>query len=464
MVDVLELSLAELSGKLKTRELSPVEVTEACLARIDATEGRLHAYVRVLRESALAAARDAECDIADGRWKGPLHGVPVAVKDLYNLAGTATTASSKVRTHWVRDTDSAVVAKLKAAGAVIVGKTQTHEFAYGGVTPTTRNPWDVTRSPGGSSGGSAATVAAGGAFMATGTDTAGSIRIPAAMCGVVGLKPTYGRVSRFGVTPLSWGLDHAGVLTRTVADAAVCLQAIAGHDPRDPGSLPEAVPDFSAGLALGVAGMRVGVPKNYFREHVDAEVAAAVRAASDQLESLGAQPVEVDIPMPERMLPMEFAILMPEASAYHRRMLATTPELYTAEVRTLLEAGQQIAAVDYIQAQRVRELLRQAFRKVYEQVDVIVAPTVATPAIRPDAGSITWDDGTVEPAAETLIRLTVPANLTGLPALSLPCGFSIAGLPIGLQIIGRPLEEATVMRLGAAYEHATPWHDRHPAS
>lgn len=462
MKDVLNLSLTELAERIEARELSPVAAVEACLARIEATEERLNAYVQVFSETARDAARQAEAEIAAGRWKGPLHGVPVAIKDLCDLAGIATTASSRVRANWVPNTDGATATDLKAAGAIIIGKTQTHEFAYGISTPTTRNPWDSQRTPGGSSGGSGATVASGGAFMAIGTDTAGSIRIPASVCGAVGLKPTYGRVSRAGITSLSWGLDHAGPITRRVEDAAVSLQALAGHDPRDPGSLDELVPDFSAGLNQGVAGLRVGVPSNYFFDHLDTEVEAAVRAAHKQLESLGAELVEIALPMAEQILPIEYAILLPEASAYHQRMLRETPQLYNDDVRELLETGEMVSATDYIQAQRARNLLQQEFRKLYEQIDVIVAPSVTAPAVMAGTESITWDDGTQESLLSAYTRFAAPANVTGLPSLSMPCGFSSQGLPIGFQAIGRPLEEGTILQLGAAYQAATDWHEKRP--
>lgn len=456
------LPLVELSQRMQAHAVSPVAVTDACVARIHAAEPGIHAYVRVLEDSAAAAARVAADELDGGKWRGPLHGVPVAVKDVFDLAGTPTTASSRVRADWLRNVDSAVVASLREAGAVIVGKTETHEFAYGGVTPASRNPWDVGRSPGGSSGGSAATVAAGGAWMATGTDTAGSIRIPAALCGIVGLKPTYGRVSRFGVTPLAWSLDHVGVLTRSVADAAASLQAIAGYDPRDVGSLPVAAPNFSAALGTGVAGVRVGVPDNYFFEHVDGEVLSAVRRACQRLESLGAVLVPVTIPMTAQFLGAEFAILMPEASAYHRRMLARTPDLYTREVRAQLEAGTRERAVDYVDAQRVRRMIQGAFQALFSKIDVLVGPTVPMTAPEPDAGVVEWSDGTVEPVALALVRLTVVADLTGQPALSIPCGFSRRGLPIGMQIIGRPRDEGTVLRIGDAYERSWPLDKPYP--
>jgi aspartyl-tRNA(Asn)/glutamyl-tRNA(Gln) amidotransferase subunit A len=298
--------------------------------------------------------------------------------------------------------------------------------------------------------------------MAMGSDTGGSIRIPAGLCGTVGLKPTFGRVSRAGITSLSWGLDHAGPLTRTVEDAATCLQVLAGYDPRDPGSVDEPVPDYSAGLHDGIKGLRVGVPTNYFFDQLDEEVEAAVRKSYEQLEALGAELVDVALPMPEQLGAVEFAILLPEASDYHRQMLRDSAHLYNDDVRVMLEAGEFVPATTYIRAQRVRNLLQQAFRKLYDKVDVIVAPTIAATAVTAGTESITWPDGSEEPLISAYTRFAVPGNVTGLPCLSVPCGFSSEGLPIGFQAIGRPFDEATVLRLGAAYESATEWHQRRP--
>ncbi|MES1948174.1 glutamyl-tRNA(Gln) amidotransferase subunit A [Salinisphaera sp. C84B14] len=462
MNDMLSLSAAELGAKLKARDLSPVDAVEACLERIEATEPKLNAYVRVLADEARAAARQAEQEIAAGDWRGPLHGVPVALKDLYDLANVPTTASSRVREDWTPTTDSAAAERLKQAGAVILGKTHTHEFAYGISTPTTRNPWDTERTPGGSSGGSGATVASAGAFMAMGSDTGGSIRIPAGLCGTVGLKPTFGRVSRAGITSLSWGLDHAGPLTRTVEDAALSLQALAGYDPRDPGSVNEPVPDYLAGLHDGIQGLRVGVPKNYFFDRVDTEIEAAVRQAYEQLQALGAELVEVELPMADQFVPVEFGIMMPEASDYHRDMLREKAELYNDDVRVLLEAGELVPATAYIRAQRVRHLIQQQFSQLYKQVDVIVAPTTTAPAVTAGTESVTWPNGREESLMSAYTRFAVPGNVTGLPAMSVPCGFTENGLPIGFQAIGRPFDESTVLRLGAAYEAATDWHQRRP--
>lgn len=462
MPDALDLSLREAADHLKDRKLSPVELTRMALDRIRADEPKLNAYVRVTEEHALAAARQAEREIMAGHWRGPLHGVPVAVKDLYDMAGLPTTCSSKVRQHHIASADAACVTRLQQAGAVIVGKTHTHEFAYGAMTPTTANPWDLGRSPGGSSGGSGATVAARGCFMAMGTDTGGSIRIPSAVCGIVGIKPTYGRVSRHGVASLSWSLDHAGPLCRTAGDAAAALGVLAGYDPRDPGSADVPVSDYLAELEAGVHGLRIGVPRNYFFDHVDADVERNVRTAVERLQSEGAQIVEVEIPMAELIMPVEFALMMPEASAYHDRMLREHADLYQQDVRALLEAGNLVPATDYINALRLRTQIKAAWKRMFDGIDAIVAPTVASPAVLREQASVRWADGTEEAAVYVFVRLSAPGNVTGLPSVAVPCGFSGNRLPTSFQVIGRPFGEARILRIARAYERVTDWTAQRP--
>jgi aspartyl-tRNA(Asn)/glutamyl-tRNA(Gln) amidotransferase subunit A len=452
-----ELTLAEAADKIKAKELSPVELTASVLARIEAVEDKITAFATVTADLATKAAKQAAEEIAAGAYRGPLHGIPVGIKDLYDTAGVATTSSSKVRADYVPTQDSAVVEKIYAAGAVMVGKTHTHEFAYGAVTPTTRNPWDLDRVPGGSSGGSGAAVAAGECFVGMGSDTGGSIRIPASVCGTVGLKPTYGRVSRRGVASLSWSLDHVGPLTRTVRDAALVMDAIAGYDRADPASVDVAVPDFTASLDAGVAGLTIGVPVNYYTERVDPEVAGAVSAAIDVLVGQGAQVHEVEIPLPEYILPTEWGIMLPEASAYHQQMLRDKADLYTDDVRLYLEVGELVLATDYIKALRVRTLIQQRWRDLFEGIDVLIAPTLTTPALPADQPEVTWSDGSTESATDTYVRFSAPANVTGLPSLSVPCGFNASGLPIGMQILGRPFAETTLLAAGQAYESATEW-------
>lgn len=462
MADVLDLSMREVAAALRRKEVSPVDLVQRSLARITADEPRLNAFARLNEDRALAAARQAEREISAGLWRGELHGVPVAVKDLYDIAGLPTTCSSKVRHDHIASADSACVQRLEQAGACIVGMTHTHEFAYGIATPTTGNPWNTAHIPGGSSGGSGATLAARGCFMAMGTDTGGSIRIPAALCGTVGLKPTYGRVSRVGIASLSWSLDHAGPLARTVGDCAVTLGALAGHDPRDPGSADVPVADYTAELELGVRGLRIGVPRNFFFEHVEPEVAANVRAAIALLEQEGAELVDVTVPMADMIASIEFGLCMPEASAYHRSMLRERAHLYEPDVRTFLEAGMMIPAVDYIAALRQRTLMQAQWAKMFEGLDALIGPAVAAVSMRRDQASITWPDGTEENASGVYVRLSAPANVTGTPSVSVPCGFGRGGLPTALQVMGRPFGEARILRIARAYERATDWHTRQP--
>ncbi|MGI5409949.1 amidase [Streptomyces chartreusis] len=466
-----ELSLVAAADAIRQRRLSPVELVDSVLDRVERVEPRLGAYVSVAAGQARRSALEAEREAAAGRFRGPLHGIPMALKDLIDVAGAPTTASSRVRAgDRAADHDSTVAARLAAAGAVLVGKTHTHEFAYGLTTPQTRNAWNRERVAGGSSGGSAVAVAAGTATFALGTDTGGSIRVPAALNGVVGLKPTYGLVPRHGVTSLSWSLDHVGPITRTVADAAAVLAVLAGHDPRDPASLPHtpgdprpaAYPDATGDTDL--TGLRVGVPRNHYFDHVDPQVEAAVRHAVGRLETLGARLVEVEIPMTRYLRATQWGLMVPEATAYHERTLRTVPELYGADVRVLLEAGELMTAGDYLRAQRARTLMRREWARMLERVDVIAAPTVPTTAVPADRQTVTWSDGTVESVSDAYVRLSAPANITGVPALSVPVGHDDAGMPIGMQLLGHPLGEAVLLRVGHAYERTAPARELAPVA
>ncbi|KJY25627.1 Asp-tRNA(Asn)/Glu-tRNA(Gln) amidotransferase GatCAB subunit A [Streptomyces katrae] len=451
-----ELSIATAAEAIRARELSPLELVDSVLNRLEQVEPQLQAYVSVGADAARRAARDAERDVAAGRLRGPLHGVPMGLKDLIDVAGAPTTASSRVRTGHRAETDSTVAARLAAAGAVLLGKTHTHEFAYGLTTPQTHNAWDRGRVAGGSSGGSAVAVAAGAATFALGTDTGGSIRVPSALNGVVGLKPTYGLVPRHGVTSLSWSLDHVGPITRTVEDAALVLSSLVGHDPRDPASLTAPRPQYRPNGTTDLTGLRIGVPHNYYFDHVQPEVEAAVRLATAELEGLGAQLVEVEIPMTRYVQATQWGLMVPEATAYHERTLRAVPELYRDDVRILLEAGELMPAGDYLRAQRSRTLMRQAWARLLEDVDVIAAPTVPATAVKAHEETITWPDGTVEAVSDAYVRLSAPANITGMPSLSLPVGHDTAGLPIGMQLLGRPLGERELLRVGHAYEQTRP--------
>jgi len=459
--DPVPLSIAEAANLIRRKKLSPVELTEACLQRIGRLDARLRTFITVTREEALAAAQQAASAIAHSDYKGSLHGIPLALKDLFDTAGVRTTAGSKIMADRVPAEDAEVTARLKAAGAVILGKLNMHEFAYGatGVNPhygATANPWDPTRISGGSSSGSGAAVGAGMALGALGTDTGGSVRIPSALCGITGLKPTYGRVSRRGVVPLSWALDHVGPMARSAADAALLLGVIAGHDPGDETSSEEPVPDYAKLLEeRGLKGLRVGVPREYFFDNLDAEVAAAVRGAISTLEELGSQVSEVSLPHIDEAPAAVNAIMLPEALAYHRRWLAERPQDYGDDVRGRLEMGLLYPAVSYIEAQRLRSLIVEEWREsVFDQVDLLAVPT--TPITAPSL-----EEADLQ-ATLALVRFTNPFNLLGVPAVSVPCGLTSGGLPIGLQLVGRWFEEGTVLGAAHAYQQATDWHKRAP--
>jgi aspartyl-tRNA(Asn)/glutamyl-tRNA(Gln) amidotransferase subunit A len=460
-----ELDILTAGIALRSGELSAMELTRACLTRIDEVDAAVNAFVDVYAEEAMAAARQAQEEIARGLDRGPLHGIPIAVKDLFDVAGHVTAAGSQSRADALPSAEDAhSVGLLRKGGAVIVGKTHTHEFAFGSTTPQTRNPWDLDRVPGGSSGGSAAALALDTCLMALGTDTAGSIRMPAALCGVVGMKPTYGRVSKSGIVPLSWSLDHAGPLARYVGDAAAALQVMAGHDVKDVGSHQSPVPDYLGRLGDGVEGLTVAVPTNHFSENLSPAMRAAHQESLAVLEGLGAMVLPVELPLAAAYMGATFAIMMAEASAYHRDRLVTHGELYTEDVRTLLEAGLRMPAVDYVDAQRARGLFQAEWHDVLSRADVVVVPTLPTSAALADSSVLQITDSHVESIMNSYVRLSCPANLTGLPALSVPCGVDAHGLPLGLQIIGRPFDEATVLQVGAAFEQATAWHRLRPPS
>ena len=455
MNELIELSLSEISGKVAAKEISPVDLAQASIDRLQEVEPSLTAFVTTTPEVLLEQAKAAESEIVAGTYRGPLHGIPLAVKDLYDTAGIRTTSSSAQRENYVPAADSASVTKLYESGMTLVGKTHTHEFAYGAVTPTTGNPWDPTRTPGGSSGGSGAAVGAGVVHVALGSDTGGSIRIPAALCGAVGLKPTYGLASRAGVASLSWSLDHVGPLTRNVTDAGLVMAAMAGYDRRDPASVDRPVPDLVTGIDAGVAGKKIGIPTNFYTHHIQPEVTAATAAVAARLESLGTELVEVEIPHAEYMLAVEWAILCAEATAYHRDATRTSPELFTDETLTLNQMGEAVLATDYIQALRLRTLIQAGFKNLYSTVDVILAPGVAATAVKRDTPYITWEDGEVEGATSVYSRMSTPANVTGLPSLAVPSAFTSEGLPMAVQIIGKPFAEAEILQVGYAIEQGS---------
>jgi aspartyl-tRNA(Asn)/glutamyl-tRNA(Gln) amidotransferase subunit A len=459
-------TIKDLSQHIARKDLSPVEITEAILARIDATDTSLGSYITVLAESALRSAHAAEQEIQQGRYRGPLHGVPIAVKDLVWTKGVVTTCASSILKDYIPSEDATIIKRFRDSGAVLLGKLNMHEFAFGVTGETSafgpcRNPWDLNRLPGGSSSGSGVAVAAGLAYGAIGTDTGGSIRIPASLCGTVGLKATYGRVSRYGVIPLSWSFDHVGPLARSVEDAALLLNSIAGHDQLDPSSAEVSVPEFDKGLSDNLRGVRLGIPREFFFENITAEVKSAVTSAIDRMSDLGAQIQEVSIPLLDHTVAIWNTCVLPEATAYHLNHLRTHPELYTPEVRERLELGLFIPAVAYATAQRIRRKLSEQVYEVFRNVDIIIGPT--TPSSAPKAGGEEVLVGeTKQDARISMGYLTRVANLTGIPSISLPCGFSSHGMPIGMQLMAKSFDESTAIRTAHAYEKATTWHEHHP--
>jgi aspartyl-tRNA(Asn)/glutamyl-tRNA(Gln) amidotransferase subunit A len=457
-----ERSIDELAPALRARTISPVALTEACLERIVRHDDKLKSFIHVSAD-ALKQARQAEQDIARGRWLGPLHGVPIAIKDNYLTADMPTTVGSTAPGLEFPSRDSTAAARLRAAGAVLIGKTRTHEFAWGNVTPPVRNPWDTTRVPSGSSGGSGAAVAARFCPGAMGSDTGGSIRMPAAACGIVGLKPTFGRVSRDGIVPHSWSLDHAGPLTRTVADAAHLLQVLAGYDATDPACQDRPVPDYTKALGRPVKGLRLGVCRNHFFERNHEDVERAVEQAIVDFSEQGAKIVDFRIPNLQYGLAAIFAIELASSTAYHDVSLRKgLTAHFQPDVRTLVEIGRFVTAPDYLKAEQLRAVLIEDFRRAFEKVDVIVGPT--TPITAWKSGEWTVKvGGEDESVLAASWRFTFPYNLTGLPAISIPCGFDREGLPIGLQIAARPFDEATLLAVAHAYERTHEWSQRMPS-
>ena len=455
--EIAYATIAELGARYRKRDLSPVEVTQALLARIEKLDPILHAFVTLTADSALAEARSAEEALRRGDAR-PLLGIPVAHKDIYLTRGVRTTGGSALLADWIPDEDATCVHRWRAAGTVQLGKLITHEFAFGlqfpgHRFPPAKNPWNLDHIPGGSSSGSGAALAAGLVTGATGSDTGGSIRGPAAFCGIVGLKPTYGRSSRAGVLTLSWTLDHTGPMARTVQDCAFLLQPLAGYDPADPASSRAPVDDYVAPLGRDIRGLKIGVPRAYFLEEVDAEVARAFEEALETLRRLGAEVRDVQIPS-LRGAHSFLLILMAEAYAYHESDIREHPELYGDVLRERILAGALVTASEYTQAQRIRAEICRETAEVLKTVDVLASPTALKPAT-PFAQA--FDPEFAFPKSNM-----APFNLTGLPTLALPCGFSASGLPVSFQLSGRPFEEATVLRAGHAYEQATTWHTRRP--
>ncbi len=468
MSELVWKPVTELARMIAAKQLSPVDVVRAYLDRIEVLDGKLRAYITVCREEALAAAKAAEAAVMNGDALGRLHGVPIGLKDLYATKGILTTGGSKILADWIPSEDATVVSRLKEAGAIILGKLNMHEFAYGpeGLNVHYGHAWNPSdmkthRIAGGSSSGSGVAIAAGLCAGTLGSDTGGSIRIPAALCGITGLKPTYGRVSRAGVLPLAWSLDHVGPMTRTAADSAVILAAIAGHDSRDPASSVLPVPDYPAALTGQVRGLRVGLLRSFFLESAGLVLRRAVEQAARVLEGLGAEIREVTLTTAEHAAGASFAIIAPEALAYHEAWIRSRPGDYAPDVRERLQAGAFVSATQYLRAQQARALIRNEVDALLSQVDVLLAP--ATPIVATPVGQteVTVDHGTQD-VRSSLTRLTRIFNLSGHPVCAVPCGFTAAGLPIGMQIAGRPFDEATVLRVADACQRVTDWHARRP--
>jgi aspartyl-tRNA(Asn)/glutamyl-tRNA(Gln) amidotransferase subunit A len=462
--ELIDLSIHDASELVRQKKVSPVELTNACLAQIEKLNPALNAFITVTPESAVAEARAAEAEIQRGKWRGPLHGVPIALKDLFDTAGVRTTAGSGVFKDRVPAEDAEVVRRLKAAGAVLLGKTNMHEFAFGGSSLVTyfggvHNPWERGHIAGGSSGGSAAAVAGRLCYCALGSDTAGSIRQPAAYCGIAGLKPSYGLVSARGVIPLSWSLDHVGPLARSVEDLALMLQVIAGYDPEDTASVSMKIPDYAAALRRTPAALRLGVAREFFFESLDPEIERAMNQALPVLEKLTASMKDVRISASTQEQ-LRSTVRLAEAYTYHAKMMATSPGLYQPETLARLKPGAEVDTATYIQAQRQLAYTRRTIGKIFETIDALITPT--SPMLPPDIAEFTGDrNGSVD-FVNLNIRNTSPFDVYGWPTISVPCGFSAGGLPIGLQLSAALGQDATVLQLAHAYEQATDWHSRRP--
>ena len=450
--DLADLPMAEVIARIRRRAVSPVDLVQACLARIKRHDATLHAFITVTADKALADARTMDAEARQGRWRGPLHGVPIALKDNIDTAGVRTTGASRLFEQRVPTTDAEVARRLKQAGAILLGKLNLHEFAYGGSSTVTafgtmRNPWNVAHVTGGSSGGPGIAVAAGLCYGSIGTDTAGSIRMPASHCGIVGLKPTYGRVSTRGVMTLSWTLDHVGPMCRTVEDTALMLNVVAGYDAADPTTVNVPIDDYTRALRAPTARLRVGLPQRAFFDNLDVDVADAVQEALGVIEQLVASTADVRLPptgAPNR-------VWAPEALAYHAKWIAESPDLYQPGTRQALLNAKTADAAQYVLAVREVEQARRDIVKTFSTVDVLVTPTMKT-AAPPLEGGAPGGGG----------NNNAVFDIFGLPTISVPCGFSTTGLPIGLSITGAPWAESTVLALAHAYERACEWHQRRP--
>lgn len=452
----------QIAASVTQREQSALEVTNAALARAESLQDKYRSFITITPDLARKQAADVQIRLKAGE-KLPLAGVPFAVKDLMHVTGYATTCGSKVLRDTRSTSDASVVRKLVQSGAVLIGKLNMHEFAFGfsGENPhygDCKNPWDVTRMPGGSSSGSGVAVATGICPLTLGSDTGGSIRMPSALCNLVGLKPTYGRVSRAGVLPLSWSMDHVGPMARTVEEVAVALRIMAGRDPEDDSASDKPVPDYSADLQGRVKGLKIGVQHAWFGESLEPAVAEAFTRALDKLKALGAQIVEVNLPHLSEVVGAHRAIIFSEASSYHRPLLEKQAADYGESIRPLLQTGLFLTAVEYLHAQRVRRIVRGAWKPVFQQIDALATPTV--PLLAPKWGQqVAKLPGGEKPMVRAVLDFTLPFNLSGHPAVSIPCGFA-EGQPIGLQLVGNPFAEGTILRIAHQYQLDTSWHQQ----
>jgi len=463
--DINYSSVAELAPRVKSGEISPVEIARTSLDRIAQLEPSLNAFLEVWGDSALDQASEAEQAISSGDYLGPLHGIPVGLKDLIDVSGKETTGGSKVLAGNVATGDATVVMQLRKAGAILIGKMNLVEFAFGatGLNPHTgdvKNPWDTTKITAGSSSGSAAAVAAGMIPVTLGSDTGGSVRMPAALCGIAGLKPTYGRVSRNGVLDLSWSMDHVGPMTRTTEDCALLMNVLAGHDPLDPASSKEPVPDFISGINSGLNGLKIGVPQDYFfTDSVDPEIVSSVHAAIELMANNGAEIVDLPMPWVDKGRRINMGVMYPEATSVHEKMLAEHADKYSPSVRHRIQFGFNVSAIDYVRAQRARQWFSHQMAESMKKVDVLITPSV--PIQTPTIADCTPAPGKTAAGGE-LANFTGVFDTTGQPSHSIPCGFTTSGMPIGMMITGHPFDESTVLRVGNAFEKLTNWHQRPP--
>ena len=468
--DLLKLTISELAPKIRAGEVSPVEVTAAALAQADRLQPTLHSFITILHDQAMSQAKEQEAALARGEYRGPLHGIPIGIKDNIATAGIRTTVGSKVLADYVPKEDAEVVKRCKEAGAIILGKENLEEFAagitcnnphYGAV----HNPWALEHIPGGSSGGGGVNVASGTTFASLGTDLGGSVRLPGSFCGVVGLKQTFGRVSQRGLLVTSFNGDHIGPLTRSARDSGLVLQAIAGYDPLDPSTVPVPVPDYSTALGKGLRGLKMGISTKHYFDLLDSQVEGAVRQAIAALEEMGVEPMEVSLPSMRYAGALRIAA-MADSVVTHEPYLEAHRQDYSPDILYRTLAGQFVLGRDYSKALKVQRIIKEEYARVFQEVDFLVTPTAPVAAPRIDAKTVTLGGAEYPvrgPGSSLVSRNTTPSNATGLPAISIPCGFTQAGLPIGLQIIGRPFEEGLLFRVAHHYEEVSPSRGRWPA-